>query len=80
MTGLLNLDFFHHFALNSCVRKLISTEREKDGERVCNGWMELEFYWILNSKRYVEQILSHIDNSSLLPMTDTRDRAKENKD
>ena len=42
--------------------------------------MGLEIYWILNSKRYIEKILSYIDNSSLLPIFDTRDRAKENKD
>ena len=29
---------FPHFAINSCVRKLILTERKRDEERGCNGW------------------------------------------
>ena len=56
MPELLNFNFFHHFALNSCVRKLISTERESDGERVCNEWI-LNFKKIRLNKYFLILII-----------------------
>ena len=69
---------FPHFAINSCVRKLILTERKRDEERGCNGWGWRSTGSLIPKDTL--KILSHIDNSSLLPIFDTRDRAKENKD